>query len=228
MLADLAHIAGAVRDDTELLHRALGLYDAHLGLVPTSQAGLRMRAETLLRLGEYGGAFDAFDGLYRTTLEDAEAWENEEVAPFRLLHDAECVEAAVRQGADAGALEMSAAWRALAAELAVAASPAAQDADAAADALCRTRVRALSAAQRARLSARYGRPLPVPPSLDGAAAGAAARRALRPRADWAELERRYATERCVVIDDLLSPEALAELQQYARPCNWWKAPSTLS
>ena len=69
---------------------------------------------------------------------------------------------------------------------------------------------------------------PVPPSLDGAAAGAAARRALRPRADWAELERRYATERCVVIDDLLSPEALAELQQYARPRNWWEAPSTLS
>jgi hypothetical protein len=108
MLADLAHISGAVREDEALLRQALVAYDAHLALMPTSQAGLRMRAETLLRLAEYRLAFCAFDGLHHTTLEDAEAQAAEEVAPFRLLHDAECIEAAVRQGADADALETAA------------------------------------------------------------------------------------------------------------------------
>ena len=84
MVADLAHICGAVREDPAILRRALAAYDAHLALVPTSQAGLRMRAETLLRLGETREAFEAFDVLYHVTLEDAEARENEEVAPFRL------------------------------------------------------------------------------------------------------------------------------------------------
>ena len=105
MLADLAHISGAVREDAALLRQALVAYDAHLALMPTSQAGLRMRAETLLRLGEYRLAFCAFDVLHHTTLEDAEAQAAEEVAPFRLQHDAECIEAAVRQGADPDALE---------------------------------------------------------------------------------------------------------------------------
>ena len=212
MLADLAHISGAVREDAALLRQALVTYDAHLTLVPTSQAGLRMRAETLLRLGEYRLAFCAFDVLHHTTLEDAEALAAEEVAPFRLLHDAECIEAAVRQGADPDALEMAAAWRTLATELAEAAPT---EQGEAADALCRTRVHLLSPAQRALLGARFGRPLSVPPCVGTSSTGATAS-ALRPRTDWAELGGKFVSERCVVVDDLLSLDALAELQQYAR------------
>ena len=77
----------------------------------------------------------------------------------------------------------------------------------AADALRRTRVQLLPPAQRALLGSRYGRPLPVPPCLGtnlgailgtnlgtstAGAAGAAG--ALRPRADWAELQGRFASE----------------------------------
>tara|TARA_B110001452_G_scaffold246837_1_gene232448 strand:- start:60 stop:1046 length:987 start_codon:yes stop_codon:yes gene_type:complete len=217
MVADLAHICGAVREDPAILRRALAAYDAHLALAPTSQAGLRMRAETLLRLGETREAFEAFDVLYHVTLEDVEAQANEEVAPFRLLHDAECVEDAVRLGADPSALEMSAAWRALAAELADNArvEPERNGRGEAPDAVRRTPIRSLSAAQRALLGASYGRPLPVPPCAC-ANREAAASGTLRPRSDWAGLERKYVSERCVVIDDLLSADALAELQQYAR------------
>lgn len=221
MMADLAHICGAVREDPMMLRRALAAYDAHLALAPTSQAGLRMRAETLLRLGEIREAFEAFNVLYHVTLEDAEAQENEEVAPFRLIHDAECVEDAVRLGADPSALEMSAAWRALAAELEIGADGEHKEPERtnrrneAPDALRRTPIHSLSAAQRALLGAGYGRPLPVPPSVctnrETGVAGA-----LRLRPDWAALERKYVSERYVVIDNLLSADALAELQQYAR------------
>ena len=168
MLADLAHISGAVREDAALLRQALVAYDAHLALVPTSQAGQRMRAETLLRLGEYRQAFGAFDVLHHTTLEDAEARAAEEVAPFRLIHDAECIEAAVRQGADPEALATAAAWRALATELAEA-PPSVPGQGA--DALGRTRVHLLSPTQRALLGPRFGRPLPVPPSLGAPSLG---------------------------------------------------------
>jgi hypothetical protein len=177
MLADLAHISGAVREDAALLRQALVAYDAHLALVPTSQAGLRMRAETLLRLGEYRRAFAAFDVLHHTTLEDAEARAAEEVAPFRLVHDAECIEAAVRLGADSQALATAAAWRALATELTEAPpSVPGQDPGQGADALGRTRVHLLSPTQRALLGPRFGRPLPVPaglgaPSLAGPSLG---------------------------------------------------------
>lgn len=107
MLADLAHICGAVREDMAVLRQALAAYDAHLALTPSSQAGLRMRAETLLRLKEYRAAFDAFTLLHRTTLDDASAREEEEVSPFRLLHDAECIEDAVQLGAEPTSLETS-------------------------------------------------------------------------------------------------------------------------
>ena len=212
MLADLAHISGAVQEDAALLRQALVAYDAHLALAPASQAGLRMRAETLLRLGEYRLAFCAFDVLHHTALDDAEAQAAEEVAPFRLVHDAECIESAVRQGANPDALETAAAWRALATELTEA--PKAQGE--AADALCRTRVHLLSPAQRALLGPRFGRPLSVPPGLAMGTSSAGAASALRPRTDWTELQGRFASERCVVVDDLLSPDALLELQQYAR------------
>lgn len=74
----------------------------------------RMRAETLLRLGEYELAFDAFRKCYARSLHNVGECE---VAPFRLLHDAECIEHAVTLGADPSNLSTSRAWRELAQSL---------------------------------------------------------------------------------------------------------------
>jgi tetratricopeptide (TPR) repeat protein len=93
-LADLAHIAGAVRDDPEVLRQALTAYDAHLKLLPNNLAARRMRAETLLRLGDYQAAFAAFDEMYRVSLKQPIA-DDVEVAPFQLIMDAECIDDSV-------------------------------------------------------------------------------------------------------------------------------------
>jgi tetratricopeptide (TPR) repeat protein len=90
-LADLAHIAGAVRDDPAILRQALSAYDAHLKLLPNNLAARKLRAETLLRLGDYKAAFIAFDEMYSVSLKQPIA-DEVEVAPFQLIMDAECVE----------------------------------------------------------------------------------------------------------------------------------------
>ena len=46
-LADLAHMAGAARDDAAILAQALAAYDAHLALEPDNLGALRMRAEVV-------------------------------------------------------------------------------------------------------------------------------------------------------------------------------------
>jgi hypothetical protein len=112
-LADLAHMAGAAHGDVATLEQALAAYDAHLRLCPSNRAAMRMRAETLLRCRQTARAFAAFRSLYEASL----AEEPSEVAAFQLVHDAECVEDAVRLGVDAKALATAAAWRELAAQL---------------------------------------------------------------------------------------------------------------
>ena len=110
-LADLAHIAGAIRGDTELLRQAVVAYDEHLRRTPHNLQAMRMRAETFLRMRDYRRAFASFDDLYRASLStearDA-AREADAVAPFQLVHDAECIEASVRQGADPASLAIAA------------------------------------------------------------------------------------------------------------------------
>ena len=236
MLADLSHLAGAVRGEEALLRLALTAYDTHLGLNPSNFAAMRMRAETMLRLRDYAGAFAAFNTLYAASLADATG----EVAPFQLIHDAECIEDAVRLGADAVALDHAASWRALADELCHGAGG---------DATARIAVKELSPSQRALLGA-HGTPLPLPPtSADARSANALGSppappallsliapralslapppmqapvapaplpRALRADIDWAWATREYAEQRTVVIDDLLSPTALRAIQSYAR------------
>ena len=78
-----------------------------------------MRAETFLRLGEYSAAFGCFKQVYEDSLRIAReaAAGDREVAPFRLLHDAECIDHAVALGADPSHLSTSQAWRELAADL---------------------------------------------------------------------------------------------------------------
>ena len=100
-LADLAHIAGAARADEPTLRQALAAYGGHLSLKPENLGALRMKAETLLRLGETAEAFKTFDIQYQRSIEllgGRAAQSAAEVAPFRLLHDAECVEAAALGG----------------------------------------------------------------------------------------------------------------------------------
>ena len=195
-LADLAHIAGAARASMPVLDLALAAYSR----VPPRPAVQRMAAETLLRLRRYEEAFAAFAQI---AMNEASAVE---VAPFRLLHDAECVEDAVRLGADHALLERAAAWRAVAAHL-----DGAADGVAAGDALHRVRRDSLSQRLRAQLGADYGAPLPLPPLPRGPGPTAM----LRAR-DWGAVARQYAAERAVVIDDLLTDEALDALQAYAR------------
>ena len=216
-LADLAHMAGAARDDAGILAQALAAYDAHLVLEPDNLGALRMRAETQLRLRDYAGAFGTFGRLHAASLR-LQPYESLEVAPFRLVHDAECTETMVAAIADVGGrrsatdkvgdrarLAVLAAarardWRQLAAELGGGGGAAH---------LRRLRVGELSAAQRALLGEEYGRPLlPPPPPF-------APITALRAR-DWAAVEAEYSSKRVVVIDGLLDAPALAEMQRYAR------------
>ena len=213
-LADLAHIAGAVRGDTQLLRQAVEAYDEHLRRMPHNLQAMRMRAETLLRMRDYSEAFASFDSLYRASL-SAEALEAarevDAVAPFQLVHDAECIEDAVRQGADPAFLTTAAGWRALAESLLLSTSG---------DATHRTPVRQLSESQQA-LLASHGRPLPLPQSQHAVSWSAAegevqAMRALRADINWAEAVQTYATRRILVVDDLLDERALAEMQAYAR------------
>jgi hypothetical protein len=191
-LADLAHIAGAARGDDAMLRLALDAY-GRVPPTPPQPNVLRMIAESLLRLRDYPAAFAAFDRIAALDPKPAD------VAPFRLLHDAECVEAAVRLGADDRLLERCRAWRQLAAELGDAPL---------------TPQRQLSAAQRELLGVEYGRPLPVPPS-ERIPRWAGADSMLRPR-DWGTVGAQYAAEKVAVIDELFTAETLAALQAYAR------------
>ena len=196
-LADLAHIAGACRNDAALLRQSIAAYDAHLRLSPSNTSAMRMRAETLLRSRDLSGAFQAFRALY-----DASLAASSEVAPFQLLHDAEVAEDAVRLGADPTALATAAAWRDLAAQLGTGDEEAATR---------RVAVSSLSASQRALLGS-HGWPLPSPPP----ASEAPPERALRQSIDWGGAVAEYSAKRLVVLDDLLSPAALHALQAYTR------------
>ena len=250
-LADLAHIAGAARNDASMLSAAVDAYDAHLQRRPSNrEAPLRMRAETLLRCKRYADAFAGFRQLYEHSLAADAATDGEQkndarsVAPFQLIHDAQCIEHAVELGADPSALATAARWRELAEQLSAtppSSSSRGEDGD---DAWTRRRAaHTLTAPQRALLGA-HGAPLPLPPaaggsdgSSGGSNAGAAAghshngdaavaasssslpsqaTRALRADIDWIAAANAYATQRAVVIDDLLSAATLSELQAYTR------------
>ena len=209
-LADLAHIAGAARGDINLLHQSIQAYDAHLSLNPGNKEAMRMRAETLLRSHQYPEAFAGFLTLYELSLGSAP----NELAPFQLVHDAECIEDAVEQGADPATLAIAAAWRELKDRL-VDGGDSASDEEANIGRHCRFHsVQALAPPQRALLGS-FGAPLPLPPTAsDGRRNGVT--RALREGIDWAAAMADYEAKRAVVVDDLLSAGALAELQSYTR------------
>ncbi|KAL3901843.1 MAG: hypothetical protein SGPRY_012225, partial [Prymnesium sp.] len=201
-LADLAHIAAAARGDVGLLRQAAAAYEAHLRLEPSNEAALRMLAETFLRLRDYAAAFACFERLHAASLSDAAPVD---VAPFRLLHDAECIEEAVRLGADRAALTLTKDWRSLADQLTQ---------SHACPARARCDVCVLDERQRGLIGSRFGQPLPIPPSREAAPAIPAA--ILRAGFDWRQAEAVYARERVVVVDDLLDEAALRELQLYSR------------
>lgn len=226
-LADLAHIAGAARNDTAILEQAIRAYDAFLHRQPCSVNAMRMRAETLLRCRKTAEAFAAFDELFREALAEGTS----EVAAFQLLHDAECTEDAVRLGANASHLAAAAAWRTLAEQLQKEGQENAKSsADGAGEehsTTAKTRrhaVASLSLAQRALLGAHGRAPLPLPPAAaaaaaltdDGDCASPTKLRALRSDIDWVRVVHEYNSMRAVVIDDLLAPPALAALQAYTR------------
>ncbi|KAL1511297.1 hypothetical protein AB1Y20_006102 [Prymnesium parvum] len=190
-LADMAHIAGAAASDSVCLRAAVEAYDAHLALAPQNVAALRMKAETLLRLREYAAALDCFGEVYARSLADAPP---PAAPPFQLEHDAECVEEAVRLGADPSHLFAAAAWRRLAAQMG--------------GERCEARPIDRSAAPH------WGQPLPTPPQHAAAAAWRGA--PLRGSIDWAAAQAAYAASRLVVIDDLLDEAALRAAQAYAR------------
>ena len=207
-LADLAHIAGAARGDTQLLTQAIGAYDAHLERRPDNHSAMRMRAETLLRCRRTADGFAAFRALFHATLAPSA-----EIAPFQLMHDAECIEDAVRLGADAASLSTAAAWRQLALELQ-------QQAGDDGAKTRRHKVASLSDAQRALLGSHGTAPLPLPPSVDlqppSGQEQQQQQRALRSDIDWPSMVHEYNRSRCIVIDNILDPAALSILQAYSR------------
>ena len=210
-LADMAHVAGAAAGDAQMLEQAIAAYDAHLRRCPRNRDAMRMRAETLLRCRRTARAFEAFGELHEATLADGAAVRDAaEIAAFQLVHDAECAEDAVRLGADAAALATAAAWRELSAQLL---QRGGGDDDAPTR---RHAVASLSAEQRILLGT-HGAPLPLPPAaLSASASSLPAAHALRRDIDWAAASREYEERRAVVVDDLLEPMALAELQAYTR------------
>ena len=211
-LADLAHIAGAARGEVGMIEQAIAAYDAHLRRCPGNRDAMRMRAESLLRCRRTASAFESFHDLYRATLADSRlAQEGAEVAVFQLLHDAECLEDAVRLGVDAAALTTAANWRELASQLTSAPDGGEGSATASAS-IRRHAVRGLSSSQRALLGT-HGAPLPLPPIDAGAMPPLTA---LRSDIDWAWASGEYASARTVVVDELLDPLALATLQRYTR------------
>ena len=211
-LADLHHISGAAENDTVQLRHAIAAYEAHLRFCPGNGNARRMRAECLLRCHDYAAAFAAFDAMYRQTLAAPIADETE-VAPVQLLMDAECVEDAIRLGADdaAGVHAAAAAnWRRLADSL-CAAAPKHASSSGSTDASRRTPISALTVHQRSLLGAAFGKPLIAPPLRDETPIAA-----LRTDIDWAAAQHTYVTERILVLDRLFSEPALARLQAYAR------------
>jgi hypothetical protein len=124
-LADLAYIAGACDgDNPQTLELAVAAYDQFIALAPApaSTNAMRMRAEALLRLRRYSDAFAAFSALHARRLAQGVS-NDDEVAPFRLVHDAEALEAAATAAAAGGeaapgALERAARWRELVSRIA--------------------------------------------------------------------------------------------------------------
>jgi hypothetical protein len=118
--ADLSYIAGAVSgdDQDDLLKRAISAYTKHLELVPSNNNARRMMAETMLRLHDYEQAFKTFFEVSVASQQEDVALQNAEVAPFRLIHDAEQLEFLVARGKiGAEFLDQVAALRQLAAEM---------------------------------------------------------------------------------------------------------------
>ncbi len=204
-LADLAYISGAATADASLLGDAVRAYDLHLARQPTSLPALRMRAEALLRLRRYAEAWRAFDALHLAACA-LPAPDDAEVAPFQLRLDAECLDDAVRLGANPAEASTAEGWRELADEL---------EASSRGDARARTQLGALSRTQRA-LLLRSGRPFQAPLAIPTAVAEVArVPGALRTDIDWRGLQLEYKAKRVVVIDNLLCAAALAELQAWA-------------
>lgn len=245
-LADLAYIAGACDgDNPRTLELAVAAYDRYIRLAPGPARAnpMRMRAEALLRLRRPTDAFAAFTALHARRLAQGIA-EDDEVAPFRLIHDAEALEAAAAAGAEAAPRlrDRAASWRELAGRIAGDPSASAWSSVGddtgqtnAADATdsttaiptglaapaprlgdwrVRVRVGSLSRADRYLLGPEFGQPIPRPIGLPTHWRHGSP--VLRPRSDWAVTQASYLSARCAVIDGLLTDSALHEVQQYAQ------------
>ena len=96
--ADLCYIVGAASGQESVLQQALLVYEKHLKLVPSNSNARRMMAETLLRLHRYEDAFTAFFDVSVASQQAEAALQTAEVAPFRLIHDAEQLEHLITAG----------------------------------------------------------------------------------------------------------------------------------
>lgn len=214
---DLSYICGACRgNDGALLSRAIAAYDAHLRLEPQNISAHRMRGEALLRMRRYEEAARAFLEVAELkealVTADEATFRSQEVAPFRLRHDASQMDHLGAPGATA--------LREAAAALEAAPLPGAFYGDAVSQRLRRAPFGALPPAHAAALRAVYGQ-APLGQSLEAMhaplwEAWPASRAVLNEGLDWDALRREYAASGMVVIDELLAGDALAELQRYGR------------
>jgi hypothetical protein len=124
---------------------------------------------------------------------------NAEIAPFQLIHDAECVEHAIKLGADAQHARLATAWRELASVLQ---NQSGEE---------RVLIRSLTPSQKRLLGDNRRRTLPMPPS---AIKYSPTQRALRADIDWTDAQEQYITHRMVIIDHILDASTLRVLQGY--------------
>jgi hypothetical protein len=188
--ADMCYIAGAVSGDDQehLLKRGIVAYTKHLKLVPSNNNARRMMAETMLRLHDYDQAFKTFYEVSVASQQEDVALHGAEVAPFRLIHDAEQLERMISTGkVGAEFLEQVGALRQLATEMCEIPSKSIFQ-DAISEQLLRTPVDKLSAQQISLLEkAGYNRPL-ASPGWVGDGEWARGREPLNPSLDWEKLQ----------------------------------------
>jgi hypothetical protein len=174
-----------------------------------------MMGEALLRLRRYEDAFRTFDDILHESLK-MPSIDTLEIAPFRLLHDANQIDYMVSQNQiHPDCAQVSANFRDLAQQL-EADDFVSPFQDLISKEFRRTTVESLSASQRALIDDYYNRPPQHLPQNCGHPRSTLKNIAspLNPAHDWKEIQKTYQTERVVVIDDFLSAEALAELWSY--------------
>lgn len=232
--ADFSYIVAAARgNEPGLLQRALGCYDKSLCKEDSPNAR-RMRAETLLRMRRYEDAFAAFTDIGSRYLP---VWEEVEAAPFRLRHDADLCERLRRLGRlPEGTAEEAAAALRRAADRIQARGPKGRTAgggqlwpsvgELPADDVADLRKGLLCQLQRVAAPYPADRLAAWAPRTQDCGADPLGVDPLGAQVDWDRVRSEYFGEKVTVVDGFFSPEALAELWDFARETTCFRTQRT--